>query len=770
MTEDTFQRFQLVGRRVPQIDARDKVTGRTRYVADIRFPGVLCGRILRSPYPHARIRHIDPSRAEQLPGVHAVVTYRDTPGVPFGSYNSGIRDELILAKDRVRYVGDEVAAVAATDSDIAMEALSLIAVEYEPLPCYMQVEQASAHEALPIHSDDRNIALHRVVVRGDPDWGFRQADLVLEDRFETGLQIHAYLEPVACVAEYDMRGRFCLWAPLQNPSWARIVFGHALDLPISKFHCVQTPIGGAFGGKLEQRLYLVAFLLARKAGKPVRLENSREEEFQSSMPRVPMVIRLKMGMRRDGEITAKTHSIIADAGAYAKYAPAVLTQGTQRIDGLYRIGNIRNETTLVYTNHPPTSAFRGFGNPQITFAVESMLEALSREFGLDSLQVRLKNAAQAGDVTAHGFKFHSCGFRESLQQVGQGIGYSAFKGNPGRDTGIGFAGTAHVCGNRGFFPLFDGSTAYIRIDEGGSVHVIPGETDLGQGLRTTFAMIAAEELGVSLERVSVAECDTQHSAFGLGTWGDRATFLGGNAVRLAALEAKKEILKHASYLLEADPNDLEIRDDRIYAKNSPDENVAFEAVTERAVFTRGGSSISARGTYIPDTETPSDSLYGNISGAYAFGAQACLVRVDRKTGQVEVLEFHAAHDVGRAINPMACEGQIEGSIAQGVGYGLLEEVEFKDGVMLNPSFLNYSVPTALDLPVINSTLIETIDPAGPYGAKGVAEPAMAPTAACIANAVYDAVGIRIRELPITPEKVLRALDRKERDRRSDEQA
>ena len=749
--------FRMIGQPIPRVDARDKATGRTRYVADIKVQGALFGKVLRSPYPHARVLNVDISRAEQLPGVRAVVTHADTPGVLYGSYNSGIKDEFILAKNRVRYVGDEVAAVAAIDPDIAMEALTLIRVDYEPLPGYFHPEEAMAEGTVPIHPGDRNIASHRLTVRGDPDAGLREADLVLEDQFETDLQIHAYLEPVACIVEYDSRDRFHLWAPIQNPSWSRIIFSEAMDLPIGRFHCVQTPIGGAFGGKLEQKLYLIGFLLARKAKRPIRLENTREEEFQSSMPRVPMVIHLKMGMSKDGLITAKTHRIIADNGAYAKYAPGVVNLGTYRIDGLYRMQNVRNECILVYTNRPPTSAFRGFGNPQITFAVESMIDVLSRKLGLDPLEVRIKNAALPGDVTVHGFRFTSCGFKESLEEVGRMMNYHRTRRERTPNEGVGLSGTTHVCGNRGFFPLFDGSTAIIRVDEGGNVRVIPGETDVGQGLLTAFAMIAAEALGVALDRIRVDEGDTDLSAFGLGTWGDRATFIGGNAVRLAALEAKKEILRVAADMLEANVEDLDIHEDRIIVKGTPSRRLDFEEVTARAVYTQGGSPIMGKGTFIPESDGADSTLYGNISGTYAFGAQGCKIRVDPRTGEVEILEFYAAHDVGRAINPMACEGQVEGSIAQGIGYGLLEKVEYKDGVMLNPGFLHYRVPTALDVPKMCTALIESIDPAGPFGAKGVAEPSMTPTAACIANAIYNAVGVQIKEIPVTPQKVLKAL-------------
>jgi CO/xanthine dehydrogenase Mo-binding subunit len=508
---------------------------------------------------------------------------------------------------------------------------------------------------------------------------------------------------------------------------------------------------------MEHKLYFIGFLLTRKAGKPVRLENTREEEFQTSMPRVPMVIDLKMGMRKNGMITAKEHRIIADSGAYAKQAPSVVNLGTYRIDGLYRIQNVRNECTLVYTNRPPTSAFRGFGNPQITFAVESMMEMLIRELALDPLEVRLKNAARPGDKTAHGFKLLSCGFKESLDEVGRMMHYDRIKNDRKQAVGVGFSGTSHVCGNRGFFPLFDGSTAFVRIDEGGNVRVIPGEIDLGQGLLTTFAMIAAEELQVSLDRIRVDGGDTELSAFGLGTWGDRGTFIGGNAVRLAAGEAKKEILKVAAEMLEAHGEDLDIREERIFVKGSPGKSLSFDEVAAQAVYTHGGSPIMTKGVFIPESEKADDTFYGNISGTYAFGAQGCKVRVDRRTGKVDILEFYAAHDVGRAINPMACEGQIEGSVAQGIGYGLLEKVQYKDGVMINPGFLNYRIPTSLDMPKIFTALVEPIDPVGPFGAKGVAEPSMTPTAACIANAIYDAVGVRIKELPMTPEKILKAL-------------
>jgi 4-hydroxybenzoyl-CoA reductase alpha subunit len=757
----TIDDFSIIGKRYPRVDGPDKVRGRTKYLDDLKFPGMLYGKVLRSPYPHARILKIDTSRAERLLGVRAVATVEDTPKKKFGSYRSGVKDELIFALDKVRYVGDEVAAVAAIDKEIAQEALSLIRVEYEELPSVLSVDEAMRSDSPQIHEEaHKNIASHTITVRGDPEKGFKEADLILEDRFETQLQIHGYLEPVGCIASWDSSGKLTIWAPIQNPSWSRFIFSEALDLSMGKLRVVQTLIGGAFGGKLEQKQYLIASTLSRKTGRPVKIVNSREEEFQTSMPRVPMIIHLKMGVKKDGMLTAKEHRIFADNGAYTKYASAVVNLGTYRVDGLYRLKNIRNENYLIYTNKLPTSAFRGFGNPQITFAIESMLDHLAEGIGMDPLELRLRNAAEPGDITAHGFKYTSCGLKDCFKQVAEGIEWKRKKTQRNFRRGVGISATSHVCGNRSFFPLFDGATAYVRIDEGGSVRIITGEVEVGQGLLTAYASIAAEELGVPIGEVTVEAPDTDIAPFGLGTWGDRGTFIGGNGVKLAATDAKKQLFDRAAEMLETVPSDLVCREGKIYVKGSPQKNLSFPEVASSAVYARGGASILGKGTFFPKSEIADQTRYGNVSGTYAFGAQAAEVEVDEETGQIRLVRVVAAHDVGRALNPNMIEGQIEGATAQGIGYALFEEVRFEDGVMLNPDFLNYRVPTALDIPPITSLLVETNDEAGPFGAKGVAEPAMTPTAPAIANAIYDAVGVRINSLPITPRKVLEALRKK----------
>jgi CO/xanthine dehydrogenase Mo-binding subunit len=753
--------FSIIGKRCGRIDGRDKVTGRARYIDDLKFPGMLWGKILRSPYPHAKINHIDTSAAERLSGVRAVVTAADAPGVKYGSYRSGVKDELILANRKVRYVGDEVAAVAAIDRETAETALSFIRVDYEELPAVFHPEEAMKPGAPTIHEEvEGNVASHTVTVRGDIDRGFQDADLVLEERFETGLQVHAYLEPVGCIASWDSNGRLTLWAPLQNPSWSRFIFAEALDVPIGKLRVVQTCIGGAFGGKLEQKQYLVAALLAAKAKRPVKIVNTRDEEFQSSMARVPMVIYLKMGVKKDGRLTAKEHRIYADNGAYTKYASGVVNLGTYRVDGLYRLHNIRNENFLIYTNKVPTSAFRGFGNPQITFAVESLLDQLAEGIGMDPVDMRLLNAAEQGDVNAHGFKYVSCGLKDCLRQVADEIRWTEKRNQASLCRGVGISATSHVCGNRSFFPLFDGATAIARVDEGGKVRVFTGEVEVGQGLLTAYASICAEEMGVPLSEVTVEPPDTDIAPFGLGTWGDRGTFIGGSAVHLAAADAKKQILDIAAELLEANAEDLDCKGGKIFVTGSPGRFLPFEEVAGAAVYRRGGAPVLGRGTYIPHSEVADATRYGNISGTYAFGAQAVEIEVNTKTGEVKVLRIAASHDVGKPINTALVEGQIEGATIQGIGYALAEEVLYEKGVMLTTGFQQYHVPTAMDAPPIKTLLVETADP-GPFGAKGVAEPAMTPMAPAIANAIFNAVGVRIRDLPISPRKILEALRKKE---------
>ncbi|MBI2303478.1 MAG: molybdopterin-dependent oxidoreductase [Chloroflexi bacterium] len=757
----TLGSASLIGRPTPAVDAWDKVIGRAVFGTDVKLPGMIHGKVLRSPHPHARILNIDASRARKLAGVKVVVTGRDIPLPRYGVAGTPIQDETLLAVDKVRYVGDEVAAVAAVDGDTALEALSLIRVEYELLPAVFDPLEAMSLQAPLIHQGaPDNIASRFAYERGEAARAFAQADYIYQGSFATSLVHQAYLEPNAAVAEWDGTGKLTLWLPTQSPAVARLTYSRALGISQDSIRIIQTALGGAFGAKIEVKLHPLCALLAREAGRPVRLVNSREEEFVAGNPRVPMIFNIRLAVRKDGTLLGQEMRVIADCGAYVNYTPAILLSAALRHDNMYRIPNIKTEAYAVYTNKVATGCFRGFGQPQSHFALEQALDEVARELGRDPLELRLKNAAQPGDVTVHGWRLDSCGLTQCLEESARIAGWRQRETSPpmaGR--GLGLACCVHVSGNRSFLPFFDGSSAYLQVGEEGRVTVFTGEVDLGQGARTVFAQIAAEVLGVPLSQVEVAPVDTQVSPHGLGTWGDRATTLGGNGVLVAARDARRQILALAAQELEAREEDLECHGGRVFVTGSPEKGLTLGDIARRASYRQGGGLITGRGSYIPQTVTMihPETKYGNISIAYPFAAQVAEVAVDRETGQVEVLRVAAAHDLGRALNPLAAQGQIQGAIAQGLGFGLMERMIVEEGGVTNPSFADYPLPTACDMPAISVTLVETYDPNGPFGAKGLAEPALIPTAPAIANAIYQAVGVRLREQPMTPEGIWRAL-------------
>jgi CO/xanthine dehydrogenase Mo-binding subunit len=751
--------FAWVGRSVPQIDAREKATGATEFVSDIRLPGMLFGRILRSPHAHARILRIDTSRARRVPGVRAVATAEDTPKIPFGPRTE---DWMILAADKVRFIGDEVAAVAAADEDAAEEALSLIRVEYEELPAVFDPLEAMREGAPLIHDKPGNIAAEFKVSRGDSERAFQESAAVYSGRFYTNQVYQAYLEPMACVANFDAAGKLTLYAATQIPSMTRIPYAKALGLPLENVRVIVPPYGGAFGAKMETNLHLVAAVLSRRTRRPVRLVNSREEDFLAGNPRVPMYIDLKLGARSDGTITGKEVRVVGAAGARMVYAMVIVATACYRVDSLYRFQALKTEGLTVYTNTVPTSCFRGFGNAQMTFALESGMDMLAHSLGMDPAELRLRNGLQTGEVSLHGWKIGSSGLGECVEKAVRASGWKEKRSGKRAFRGIGLACCNHVSGNRAFAREFDGGAGIVRIGREGKVLVCHGESDMGQGQRTAFAQIAAEELGVPLDRIEVAPVDTDTGPFGLGSFATRGTVFGGNGVKAAAAEARKQILHYAAQMLECSPGDLDIREGRILVKGSPGQTLSFQKVAETALYRRGGAPIVAVGFWVPETEIPDPvTKYGNIAPAYPFACQIAEVEVDPETGQVHLKNYTAAHDVGRAINPLATEGQIEGGVAQGIGWALMENMAVEKGRILNPNFRDYVIPGPLDLPPIRSILVEPGEPNGPFGAKGIGEPALNPSPAAVANAIYDAIGVRLTELPFTPEKILNAL--RERD-------
>ncbi|MDA8187043.1 MAG: xanthine dehydrogenase family protein molybdopterin-binding subunit [Dehalococcoidales bacterium] len=749
------------------IDAREKVTGKLEYGTDVVLPGMLHGKVLRSPLPHARILNIDVSKALRLLGVRTVVTGADAPAMPYTVAGQVLYDEHLLAREKVRYIGDEVAAVAATDPDVAEEAVSLIEVEYEPLPAVFDPEEAMQEGAPLVHeAHGSNIANYMNFSRGDVEAAFARADAIYEGRYVTNLQHHGYIEPHSAVAEWDSSGRLTLYIPMQAPTLARMTYASALGISPERIRVVQCHIGGAFGGKLEYKLHPLCALVALKAGRPVKMVNTRREEFTASLPRMPMVMYIKVAGLADGTIIGKSLRVVADNGAYNNYGPGIMLSALLRHDNLYRIPNLHAEGILLYTNKVATGPFRGFGNPQGIFAFESALDMLAEKLGVDPVGLRLKNASQKDDLTSHGWKLSSCGLSECIRSAAGAVNWTGKRGAHGtgrKRRGVGIACCLHVSGNRSFLPFFDGSSAYIRINQEGKAKIFTSETDLGQGSRTTFAQIAAEEIGLNVEDMAVALVDTDISPHGMGTWGDRATTLGGNAIRAAAIDARRQLNEIAAADLEANPKDIVAENGRLYVAGAPDRSITIAEAAKIFSYKQAGAILTGQGSYVPDdivSVIDPKTKYGNISVAYPYAVQAVEVEVDTQTGEIEILNLAAAHDLGRVINPSAARGQVEGAVAQGIGYGLTEEMKVENGKVRNASFKRYDVLRAPDMPKMTIEFVESDDPNGPFGAKGLAEPALNPTATAIANAVHDAIGVRLHELPLTPERVLVALRKK----------
>lgn len=748
----------IVGKAVPQVTALEKVQGRALYTGDLKQPGMLHAKILRSPYPHARIVRIDTSQAVALPGVKAVVTGADTPTRLWGVAH---KQQRILATGKVRFAGEEVAAVAAVSEDIARDALDLIEVEYEELPALLDPARALDAEAPQIHDGHDNRVKEIRIARGDVEAGFAAADLVHEATYDLHSQYPGYMEPMATLAAVDGNGRLTVWTSTQSVFLARARLAEALDRPVSSIRVIQAMVGGGFGGKIvEERSSLIAAFLATRVNRPVRLVNNRLEDFQSGCFSVPCRLWLKMGMTKDGTITAKDVRILANSGAYAGLAPEVMLVTTMRSDNMHRLENVRSAADLVYTNTMPRGAFRGFGGTQMAFALNSHLGVMADKLGLDPFEVHRRNAIRAGDTSVHGWQFGSTGLRECLDQVQAGIGWEAKRRRP-KDTGVrrrglGMAAAMHVSGNR-TLGNWDGSTVVLRVNEDGRAFIASGESDMGQGANTMMAQICADTLGIPLAHVTVLPPDTDSSPFALGSLASRVTINGGKAVLQAAQQAKTQILDAAAGLLGCPADDLEIDQGVVRSRTKSNATAALPQVCRYHVFRHGGEGILVRATYDPPTKMMDADHYGNIAPGYSFAAQAVEVEVDTETGHVTLLNSCLADDCGKAINPMAVHGQTNGAAVQAIGWALYENLQFEDGRLANGNFADYTMPPADSVPHLEASIVESNEPNGPLGAKGASETAILPGVPAIANAIYDAVGVRITELPITPEKILAGL-------------
>ncbi len=761
-----------VGKSVPRIDAREKAAGEAKFVFDMALPGMLVGKMLRSPHAHARIISIDTSKAEKLAGVKAIVTAADTPKIKFGSneyFFPYTVDQLPLESEKVRYIGDEIAAVAAIDEETAEKAISLIDVKYEVLPAVFDPVSAMKPGAPQIHTAMNNIGVMLPVTFGNVDKAFQESDYIREDVFYLQSAAHCALEPHVSVGQYEVStDKITLWTSTQAPFKVREAMAKTLKMEAADIRVIKLNVGGGFGGKLEMLpMDFAACLLSKKSGGfPVKITCNRTEEFSFTRRKHPMIYKLKSGVKKDGTLMAISGEVIADGGAYCSYGPTVIAAAIMRIFMVYKIQNFRVFGFRVYTNNPICGAIRGFGGVQSGFAVESHMDMLARGIGMDPALFRLKNATDPDTVTVNKLIISSNGLKDCIRKASEASDWNNKLGKNSTDDpdvfrGIGMGIAADVMGSK-MYKAHESAGSILKVEEDGSVYLFTGAADTGQGSDTAMAQIAAQELGVAYERIRIKAADTEITPFDTGSFASRVTFISGNATKNAARDAKMQILEVVAQELKLDVADLDIMDEGVVKVSDSSVIMSFDQAVSLCYSFNYGRLIIGRGSYNPKT-TPIDfrTGEGNVSGSYGFEAQVAEVEVNKKTGVVKILKMYDVHDVGFPINPASVHGQIEGSIIMGIGYTLYEDLRFMEGRVLNPSFSKYRIPRSVGIPPIESIFVNTNDPQGPFGAKGMGEASLLPTAAAIANAIYDAIGVRITDLPITPEKILEALKKQE---------
>jgi len=743
-------------------DAAAKAKGTAQFTDDLTFPGMLHGRILRSPLAHAKILHIDTSKAEKLPGVKGVVTGQDIPDRLYGIVPKA-RDEYALAKDKVRYIGDDVAAVCAIDPEIAEEAIELIKVDYEELLAVFDPFESKKEGAPVIHEGIKNNTSFAIKKEfGDVKKAFAESDAIFEDTFFSQAVNHAPLEPHAAIAQYDpLKGEVTIWSSTQIPFFLRRNLSNTLQIPESRVRVIKPKVGGGFGQKIDMFAKdFCACWFAMQLGKPVKFVYDREEVFISTRQRHPMYITVKTGMKKDGTILAQQFQSYADGGAYNSTAPTMMALSCFFLMIPYKVPNLFYEGYHVYTNKPVGGAMRGHGIPQARFAVERQLDLMAGRLGLDPAEIRLQNSIHAGEPHSAGFVINTCGFSESVKKAADAIGWKEKRGKLPFGRGVGLAGASFPSGVSNMSHISSG--AVVQVGQDGAVNVLSGAADIGQGAETVISQIVAEELGVLLEDVRITAADTGITPLDPGTFGSGVTVRAGNAARLAALEAKEKLFEFVAEKLEANPEDLIARNREIFVKGSPGTVMTIKDAIKGYQYADLPMPIVGRGSWMAPADEPTTLFEqdGNFAPNYSFMTQAAEVEVDLVTGQVKLLRMVTAHDCGRPINPMLVEGQLEGSVVGGMGQALYEDVIVEKGQVMNPSFLDYGFPTFLEMPEIESIEVETDDPIGPFGAKEAGEGTQLSPAPAIVNAIYDAIGVDFMELPITPEKILKALEKK----------
>jgi xanthine dehydrogenase molybdenum-binding subunit len=756
-----MREFNVIGKRIPKIDAAQKAMGRAEYIQDVKMPGMLYGKILYSKHAHARILKMDISKAKALPGVYAILTGEDVPEkMRMGFY----KDNPPLKKDKVFSFRDEVAAVAAKTPEIAKKALDLIEIEYEVLPGIFDPEKAMEKDSPLVHENTKSnvLKLPWKLHYGDVDKAEKEAAFVVEGRFTTTWVTHCCMGTSGALASFDASDNLTIYTNTQIPSLAQKDFLEALKamgLKNKRARVIKPIIGGGFGSKLDTYAYEhIAILLAHKCRKPVKIVFERPEEFMATSTRQPTVTHIKQGCDKNGKLLFRDIRMVLDNGAHTSWGATTPSVMMMPITSLYRVENVRYDAKCVYTNNTYSQAMRGYGNPQATFAIESNIDMLAEKAGIDPIEFRRINRNHPGDVTPQNFKITTCGLDLCLDAVEKQLRKSGAKE---KGVGIGVASLIHVGGGARIYKS-DGCGVIIKMDDYGKASVFTGGTDMGQGLDNITAQIVAEELGLLVEDVHVVHSDTDVCPWDVGAHASRSTFVAGNAALGAAKKIKAQLLELASKALNTPPESLEMRDRLIFVPEDPEKSMAIDKLLRKTHFSPGGTMLVSDHFFDPVNENLGPDYKGNMSMTYTFGVHGVRVKVDEETGKVEVLEYIAAHDVGRAINPLLLEGQVYGGVVMGLGYALSEEVMMKDGKNMNANFRDYKLFTAKDAVKILAPVIETPDDDGPFGAKGIGEPGCVPTAPAVANAIYDAVGVRITTLPITPEKVLAALKEKKK--------
>ncbi len=750
-------KHKIIGKGERRVDALGKVTGAAKFAEDFNVMHQLYGKVLRAKYPHAKILQIDTLKAQKLDGVEAVLTANDISGDKV--FGVVVRNQAILAHDKVRYLGDGVALVAAKTKEIAEQAVLLIEVEYETLPIISDSEEAFKPESIKIHGDD-NQFVHHHVTKGDIERGFAEADFIIEKKFKTQFIEHSAIEPEAVLAEPAEHGGVIVTGSVQNLFSSRRSVAAALKQDLNKVQIIQSTLGGSFGGKDEVMTAMCcrAALLCMKTGKPVKMVNTREESMIESYKRHPYVLYYKWGCKKNGSITAMEIKCIADGGAYASMSPFVTWRSVVQATGPYYCENVKTDIYAVYTNNNYTGAMRGFGSPQVNFAIESMMDELAEKVGKDPFEIRLQNGFETGAVTATGQKLnHRVSLKEVLTKSAEAADflnkwnqYRTPSTSPKRK-GIGLA-----CSYRGVSLGAEGTDAagtIVSVQTDGSVIVSSGITDMGQGAQTQMSQIAAEVLGITMDRIQFLNTNTSRVPDSGPTVASRGTIMGGAAAKKGAEIVRAFLMKTASEMTGLDVMSLDLKDNYLIDANNGERLASFNEIAAEC-FNKGRPMYGFGWHKSPQTSWDEHHGHGEAYFTFVYGANIAEVEVDTETGKVDVLNFVSCHDVGKAINRNSVLGQFYGGVAMGLGYGLMEEFDFEDSIPKQLNFDEYLIPTSMDVPNIIPIIVENEDAAGPFGAKSIGEPSNELAAPAIINAIYNATGKRIYEIPATLERVL----------------